>query len=268
MMMTKRHKQILEILKFSGNADVETLVQILGVSEPTVRRDLTALENKGCLIRTFGGAQRLPEKSLVANFFGDRLSRMWEEKLWIARAAVAMVKPGMIVALDNGSTVQYVASALREKGPLTVITMGLAPIEELGADKNITIHMIGGRFHLNNLAFVGPATIDEFKKHKADVAFIGMDSYIPHKGAFTPDRMGSEIALALAECANQRVCVCDHTKFNNHARYLALNPAHIDTLITDAGTASEIREQLDKEPFDVIYASDVKEAGEHLQMEA
>ena len=52
----ERQRRILDALRGDGGVTVEGLVQLLGVSESTVRRDLEQLSEKGLLSRTHGGA--------------------------------------------------------------------------------------------------------------------------------------------------------------------------------------------------------------------
>ena len=58
----ERKEKILAILEESKTASVSMLAEEFSVSEKTIRRDLTALEEKGLLVRTRGGAMT-PEAS-------------------------------------------------------------------------------------------------------------------------------------------------------------------------------------------------------------
>ncbi len=56
MIPENRKKQILAILKQHGYCSVEQLAQSVYVSLPTMRRDLTQLEQEGLIKRLHGGA--------------------------------------------------------------------------------------------------------------------------------------------------------------------------------------------------------------------
>ena len=56
MLTVDRQKELLEILKQEKSATVAYLAKKLFASEPTVRRDLAALEAQGYLKRVHGGA--------------------------------------------------------------------------------------------------------------------------------------------------------------------------------------------------------------------
>ena len=55
LLMAQRHKQILNTLA-DGGRKVADLAEQLGVSESTIRRDLSILQNEGLLSRKYGGA--------------------------------------------------------------------------------------------------------------------------------------------------------------------------------------------------------------------
>jgi len=177
--LKRRHQSLLQFLEKVGEADLAVLTRELEASESTIRRDLQTLEAEGLLVRTFGGARLAPHQSLVQLIFGKRTLERLQEKRWVARVAAELVQPGMVVALDCGSTVWHLARALRGKGPLTILTSGLAPLEELADVKGMTIQLIGGRFKLENLSFVAADTVENVKRLHADIAFIGVDSLVP-----------------------------------------------------------------------------------------
>ena len=56
MALRERENSILEYLERQGSASVEELCRALFVSEPTMRRDLAALNAAGKIIRTHCGA--------------------------------------------------------------------------------------------------------------------------------------------------------------------------------------------------------------------
>ncbi len=51
-----RHRKILEQLGSAGRVYVREMSQELGVTEVTIRRDLTFLQNNGLVKKSYGGA--------------------------------------------------------------------------------------------------------------------------------------------------------------------------------------------------------------------
>ena len=56
MLTEKRYEVILKCLNEKNSITVTELKELLGISESTIRRDLTALDKAGKLVKVFGGA--------------------------------------------------------------------------------------------------------------------------------------------------------------------------------------------------------------------
>lgn len=250
--ISQRQKEILNLLEEHDEVDLASLVKRLETSEATVRRDLHTLEATGLVIRTVGGARLVKNSSLVIRSFEKKRQQMREEKERIARAAVDLVKPGMIVSLDSGTTIWRLAAALKEKAPLRILTTALATIEELGSIEGMTVYLTGGKFRLENLDFVGPTAVEAFSNLHADIAFIGADSFIPGKGAYSLDETSAVVTAAMGRSAEKRVLVMDHTKFNSQGCWQVLPSTQIDYVVTDAGLDAKIRKQMENETYQLI----------------
>ena len=59
----QRQERILEQVRMTGGARVSDLVDLLGVSDMTVRRDISTLARKGLVARVHGGATALSGRS-------------------------------------------------------------------------------------------------------------------------------------------------------------------------------------------------------------
>lgn len=252
--MKRRWQAIVDLLKQSSELDVATLVERLGVSEATIRRDLTMLQGEGVVIRTFGGAKLRETPSLTVRTFAQKREQMRKEKEGIAAAAAKLVEPGMSVILDSGTTIWRLAVALKDKAPLTVFTSALAPVEELGSVPGMTIRLTGGAFRQENLDFVGPSSLAAFAEFRADIAFVSADLFIPDKGAYAANEWSAAVGRRIARSAERRVLLLDHGKFAGSASYLTLAAGETDVLITDSGVDPETREALDAGPYELIVA--------------
>ena len=70
----QRRHSITQILQEQGEVSVEQLVQLFDTSEVTIRKDLTALENSGFLLRKYGGAILMP-KEIIDETESEELSK-------------------------------------------------------------------------------------------------------------------------------------------------------------------------------------------------
>ena len=249
--LNERHQKMIKLFEERGEIDISTLALKLNTSEATVRRDLIFMENQGLLIRTLGGARLLDHESLVVRTFQERRNRQRREKARISVEAATYVKPGMVVAVDSGTTPWRVAGKLKDKAPLTVLTSALAVIEELGSVQGISLYCVGGQFRLNNLDFVGIQTIDDIKRMHSDVAFLGADAFLPGRGVFIADSQSTAVTEAIVDSSDLCVVVLDHTKINARGTFLAIPSNRINHMITDSGLNEETRQALDGEPFEL-----------------
>lgn len=112
MLLDQRRDNILEILQVKGFASVQDLMDELGASESTVRRDLEYLDRIGQIRRTRGGAAYVGE-SLTA--FDDRRNRAQSQKQAIGRAAAEFIQSGETILLDGGTTTLEVARTWRAR---------------------------------------------------------------------------------------------------------------------------------------------------------
>ena len=97
-----RHKQILEQLGSKGRIYVKDISQALEVTEVTVRRDLTFLEENGLVKKTYGGAVlTAPEVNVSVRY---RQKRRLSAKRIVGKLASELIKDGDIIYLEAGST--------------------------------------------------------------------------------------------------------------------------------------------------------------------
>src|ERR1700681_57962 len=107
MLEPERHRLILTLLHERSVLAVTQLVEILSVSEATVRRDINALADAGRLRRIRGGAEALVprhEAHLVGVPFELNQGIGAEKKSAIARAAVALIGEGESIIINGGTT--------------------------------------------------------------------------------------------------------------------------------------------------------------------
>ena len=91
----ERRALILRLLEQKGEVQVTELSRDLGISEVTIRKDLTILQTRHLLLRTRGGAMRKPVENLNEDTAISR-KRMFnfKEKERIGEEAAKMIKDG------------------------------------------------------------------------------------------------------------------------------------------------------------------------------
>ena len=148
-----RQKQILQNLSENGAASVKILTKELFASEATIRRDLTELEKRGALKRTYGGAEPIENSNRqIPLFLRESMNSLAKND--ICKQAATLVRDGMSIFLDGSSTAQYMVNHLRTFKDLNVITYSLKTAELL-CKNHIRTYCIGGVLLQNSLVCVG-----------------------------------------------------------------------------------------------------------------
>lgn len=141
MLARQRQEEILEEIRRTGGVRVSQIVDQLGVSDMTVRRDIAALADRGLVVRGHGGATLAgaPHSSHEPQFL-TKAGTQRAEKLSIARVAAALVAPGSSVALSGGTTPLGLTTIVR----LDEVDV-FATDDGLGAEERTAVATLGGR---------------------------------------------------------------------------------------------------------------------------
>lgn len=162
----KRRQRILEHTVVDGRVSISSLAQSLGVSEMTIRRDLTTLEAAGALARVHGGAV-IPSGSSHEPPFGTRVRLNAAAKATIAAEVSLLVEDGATVFLDGGSTGLAIAQALAPRN-LTICTPSLRVADALKNAGAVRLMMTGGVMRPREHSFVGSSAIEMIRNHHFD----------------------------------------------------------------------------------------------------
>lgn len=256
-----RLSAVLDLLADTGSIDVEQIVERLGVSPATARRDLDALDEQQLLTRTRGGA--------VAHSIAYDLPLRYKNqqnpdaKAAIARAASAMVPRGAVIGLCGGTTSTAIADALMsrpdimEPAPdpgLTVVTNALNIAMQLAVRPQIKTVVIGGVVHARSYELVGSYASEVLGSITLDTAFIGVNGMDATVGPTSHDEREAAINALMASRATRAVIVTDSSKIDRRA-FAAIGSSRLfSTIITDSAITPQQRDRLTEAGYDVVIA--------------
>src|SRR5215211_2106115 len=192
----ERHRRIQEFVREHRVVRVSVLSDLLGVSEVTIRRDLEALERRGLLERTHGGAVATRWMRAEPGYL-ESISSNTDEKQSIGSAAAAMVEPSDTLYLNGGTTTLEVFRHLRVPG-VKVVTNHVGIALE-GGDRDAELLLLGGHYRAPSNSVVGPFATDALRRTHATKAFIGVEGISVGSGLTTPVAAEAEIARVMIE---------------------------------------------------------------------
>jgi DeoR family fructose operon transcriptional repressor len=248
----ERHRRIEGILRERRVVRVSTLSEEIGVSEVTIRRDLEALERRGILERTHGGAV-LTQRMRAEPAYVEAISSNPEAKRHIAQAAADLVDAGDTLYLNGGTTTLQVFRHLRAPG-LKVITNHVGIALE-SAEHDFDLLLVGGHYRAPSNSVVGPFATEALRRTHATRAYVGVEGVSVTSGLTSPVAAEAEIARVMIEQARGRVViVADHSKIGTVADFVIAPLEAADTLVVDDAVDEEYRDRLVEAGVDVIVA--------------
>jgi DeoR/GlpR family transcriptional regulator of sugar metabolism len=232
----ERRERIAELVEIGQRVNVADLTERFGVTDASIRRDLTILEDAGRLRRVHGGAVGRGAQ-LTSGVYATKLRARREQKARIAAVAARLVRPGEVVLFDSGTTVVQVAaqmpSSLRAANAITAVTHSLPVIEEIGGWDSPHLVCLGGLYLPDYRAFVGPQAIASLRELTADTIFLGCDGLTVESGLTTPHVLVAEVGAAATSRARRVIVVADASKLGRQGFTPIVPLSNVDVLITD-----------------------------------
>ena len=236
----QRRHRIMQLLQQQGEVSVEQLVQLLDTSEVTIRKDLTALETSGFLLRKYGGAVLMPKEIFEENE-NDELS---ERKIIIAKAAAERIRDHNRIIVDSGSTTAALIKQLNRKQGLIVMTNSLSVATELRALENEpTLLMTGGTWDTRSESFQGKVAEQVLRSYDFDQLFIGADGIDLERGTTTFNELIG-LSRVMAEVSREVIVMVESQKIGRKMPNLELDWQQIDVLITDNGLSEQDKQAI------------------------
>ena len=222
----ERHQQMIDLIVELKRVGTTELAAKMGISLPTVRRDVAVLEQAGLVSRTHGG------ESTTEPLFLEKLRVHQNLKTRFGAAAAATVDNNKVVILDSGTTSLAIARELAGR-PVTVVAMDLK-VAEAAASGATEVHVLGGRIRNGYYSIVGSWMADALKGIRADVFFMAADA-IDETGVTNSTLDEAEVKRAAIAQAARTTLVADHSKLNLHS-FVSVCPLDaVNLFITDRG---------------------------------
>ena len=227
-----QEKELLNILQETQYASVEDLAKKLHTSTSTIRRALNALQAKGLITRTHGGAKLNDENSFSPSFT-YRIHQNSLEKKKIALTAIKLIKNGDIIFLDGTTSAFFIAEYLGEFENIRVITNGIDTLSLLSKN-NIQAYSTGGYVNKENRsALIGKYAENMVENFHADIVFFSAQSVSNAGEIYDCFEEENFIRKAMIKNAKVKVLLCDSTKIGKTSPYHLCSIHDIDYIVSN-----------------------------------
>ena len=221
MSIYHREEQYLRALA-DGEMTVAQLSRRLYISEPTVRRDLLQLREKGWVdwrrgrvtLKANAPDRRVPMAIRdIAN--GDAKHRM-------AQKAAAHIRDGQVIMLDASTSARCLVPYLKAHKNIFVITSGAKTALAL-AEAGVRTLCIGGEMAVESYSYIGPDAERTLSRYNADAAFFSTRGLSEDGRVTDSSIMENNIRRMMMERAQETYLLCDSSK---------LGAVYLNTLCT------------------------------------
>jgi DeoR/GlpR family transcriptional regulator of sugar metabolism len=247
----KRQIKIIEELKSKGVVNINHLHEILEVSKVTIRSDIEELDQKGYLVKTRGGGILSNNRNLV-RLIEKTIHEYEYEKDLIAQTAAKMIKPGMRVIIDSGSTTSFLPRYLKELN-LTVITNSLIVVHELCGLENINLIVSGGSLRHESQSLIGISSLSFFDAVNADILFLGATGFTVDRGTSASTIMEAETKKMMISSSKEVYLLIDSSKFGKNSLSRICRTSELTGVITDR-ISDKMVQQLKEQNVSVLQS--------------
>lgn len=252
-MKNNRIEQIKEFIEKHGKATYKELEELLpNVSNMTIRRDLSILEEENVVIRVRNGAYSVDEISKkTEEQFIHRFSYNVSEKKEIAEKTIALIDFGGCVFIDSGSTTLYFTKELPDE-KYSVVTNSLNVATELLRKNLPAVLLLGGDCSRNNLVTIGSSTLTFLDKINIETAIMSTTGFSLDGGFSCGVQQEAVVKSAVMAKAKKNIMLLDSSKVNKNMPYMFARPEQVDYLVVDKNFPKQMKEELEARNITVI----------------
>lgn len=245
MLPAERRRAIAQLARSHPGLRTEELATRFGVSDETIRRDLSRLERDGLLSRVHGGATPVEHRG-DEPAYDRRVTLNSSAKVAMARAAVTQIAEGQALFIDVGTSALAVARALPAEWRGSVITPSIPVAVELAERQRVETLLLGGVVRPGDLTVSGEHAAAVLAEYYLDAAFLGSGGVDAEAGLtdFHPQEVAVR-RLALAR-SHRNYVLADTSKHDVVAVRTVCGLAGFDALISESAPTGALAAALEE----------------------
>ena len=240
MLETERHRLIAKLVQERSVVSIADLVETLGASEATVRRDINAMADRNLIRRIRGGAESLSprhEAHLVGVPFALSQGIRVAQKRAIARAAAMLIEDGESILINGGTTTFALVEFLADRS-LDILTNSIPIVSKLLVTSRNRVQIPGGTVYREQNIVLSPYDNDNtehFWGSKLLTGCFGLNRF----GMMETDPLIVQAETKLLKRADELVVMADSRKLGQRSSMIVAPLNRIGTLVTDNGATED-----------------------------
>jgi DeoR/GlpR family transcriptional regulator of sugar metabolism len=239
----ERRSLIAQMVMENGVVYLTELVKKFQITETSIRRDLSLLEEAGRLKRIHGGAVNA-SGNMRSDSFLEKMQLHNAAKKRIGKAAAELLGPRDILLLDSGTTtleiVKQISPEFKQGQAITLVTNSLPISQEVLAWPSPNLIVLGGIYLPDFQATAGPQTLQQLNDLTADCVFLGTDGLTLSGGVTTANILMAEVDRLMVERSRKAVLVTDSSKFGRIGFVPAAPLSRFQMIITDIDAPPDV----------------------------
>ncbi len=250
MNIDERRQLILSHLMDHNILSVNKLINTIGESPATIRRDLTFLEKNGYIVRTHGYVKYIPPP-IIKNI------EISAGKIRVAKAAASIIPRNETLFLDSGVSSKALAMEITERNDLSVYTNSLSVANVL-ATSNVATYLTSGFLEGRQEALVGPDTENYVSQFRFPMLFLTTTGIRPDEGLACVTASQANLKRTLIKVSEKVILLTEVSKFSIDSIRVFASFSEIDTIILDEPIPnSKIESILRKNNISIIVANEL-----------
>lgn len=252
----KMRAELQNVLQQNGSISTRDAIELLNVSESTVRRVFGKMEADGEAIRVFGGIRQANTDNKYQ--YDLTMERQRHAKTQIGKLAASMVSDSEFIYIDCGTTTIHLCQFLVERikhgdlTGLTVVTNSFTHLEIL-TPFCATI-FTGGTYYPERKSCAGALCESFLRQFHFQHAFLGADGFSVEDGFSTSDVETSHLTGVSATLADDTFVLMDSSKIGRRSFVVYDRFENIRKIITDNRIPEKTKEILLAKGLEVYIA--------------
>lgn len=249
-----RMNNVLLLLNTHFRVTTEQVSEHLHIAPSTARKLLSSMEEKGLLIRTYGGAISVDINKDVS--LAQKMLMNVEQKRKIAVCARSYVKDGDRIAVAGGSTAMELCACLHDLKGSVVVTDSLTAANVLMMNQKIEVQICAGVVSQRSGCIVGAGAMKTFNETSFDKAFIGVDGIDLEQGFWSDNILIGNVERCMAKAARQVFVLADSSKMGRNSVQPLMSLADADYIITNPFYDKHFIRHLQKHGCQVVFCGE------------